>query len=124
MSLSSAAMRRAFRCLQACHGTVPNSDPSEATFEPTSPLCVQLYELHWKFELFVQQELPPGRHLGQLVTVTGDDVDAFGASAAQYLSWRWPSTGLRTLRIIEDALVRAGFFSTGKSSLIVFRARG
>lgn len=48
-----------------------------------------------------------GQALGAVLTLTGSAIDAQAVTCQQYMKQTWPSSGIETLRAVEEALARA-----------------
>ncbi len=63
--------------------------------------------IHWGLRAYVAEELVAHQRLAKVLSITGDAQDAFMGSCHEYMSWRWPGSGIQTLDTVQ-AIVDKG----------------
>jgi hypothetical protein len=99
----------------------------ESSRDTEQPLDASVFKAKARFhvpleaEVFLKQQFKEsdGCSLGSVITLTGTARDAQASTVRDYLGWKWPTTGPRLLKLIEE-LIAAGWdtskgFSQGKS---------
>ncbi|PMD40857.1 hypothetical protein L207DRAFT_346681 [Hyaloscypha variabilis F] len=89
-----------------------NPDPARSAVlqqwpKPSSKTSLQLlsYDVEWDLEHFVETHVKDPTRIGDLITLTGESVDAEAISTREYLMWAWPIIGNLLLEGIELLLL-------------------
>jgi len=67
-------------------------------------LCKLNYQLHWEVPKFLRSRFAPGQSLGDIMTTTGDSLNAQATTCRDYLYRQWPAGGYLVLEAMEKAL--------------------
>jgi hypothetical protein len=69
-------------------------------------LCKGFFEISWNLPQFIQDEFPDKNdlQLGSIITITGSCVDAQALTCAEYMHQVWPTTGLDTLKALQETM--------------------
>lgn len=69
-------------------------------------LCKGFFEILWDLPQFIQDEFPDKNdlQLGSIITITGSCVDAQALTCAEYMHQVWPTTGLDTLKALQETM--------------------
>ena len=73
--------------------------------------------IYWNVLEYLQKELEDGQSLKSLLTLSGDEENAFAATCSDYLDWLYPKSSQVLLEALLDALELTRTKSTGKSRL-------
>lgn len=63
------------------------------------------YDIEWDLKAFVDNHVRDPKRIGELITLTGDSMDAQALSSLEYLSYTWPRVGAFLLEGIQLLLV-------------------
>jgi hypothetical protein len=68
--------------------------------------CKGFFEILWDLPQFIQDEFPDKNdlQLGSIITITGSCVDAQALTCAEYMHQVWPTTGLDTLKALQETM--------------------
>jgi hypothetical protein len=75
------------------------------TLSSKSSQLLLAYDIEWDLESFVDIHVKEYTQLGNLVTLTGEVVNAEALSSREYLSWAWPDIGTLLLEGVELLLL-------------------
>jgi hypothetical protein len=66
------------------------------------------FEIPWNLLNFIKEHYPDEGQLelGSVITIVGDGIDAQALTCAQYMEQVWPTTGVETLSILQEAVAR------------------
>lgn len=83
-----------------------------------APITPQIHRVHrvcvhWELHDIVARNLEDGQSFLQMVTITGGAENAIMTSAAEYMMWAWPATGLQTLQAVDKMVRDADYRSQG-----------
>lgn len=76
------------------------------------PACCVVYETEWPLRAFLDDQWPMWHDtgwIGEIVTLTGADVDAQAMSCEAYLKQTWPLIGSNVLRLVDSSLRTKGY---------------
>jgi hypothetical protein len=70
--------------------------------------CKGFFEILWDLPQFIQDEFldKTDLQLGSIITITGSCSDAQALTCAEYMHQVWPTTGLDTLKALQETMNR------------------
>jgi hypothetical protein len=66
------------------------------------------FEISWPLSAFVKEHYPGEEQLqlGSIITITGSGIDAQALTCSEYMCQVWPTTGLETLAVVQEAMAK------------------
>jgi hypothetical protein len=84
------------------------------------------FEIPWNLLTFLKEHYPDEEQLelGSIITIVGDGIDAQALTCAQYMKQVWPTTGVETLSILQEAVEKGPGSCFKRTSNSFFFKRG